>query len=89
MYDFPTKDRRRAQRRYMKLKMKRKARRIGKQSWGHSNEEDLRRDEHLADNLKNCSCSMCQNARALEGPTIHEKRIEHSFRDQLTDALAE
>jgi hypothetical protein len=89
MYDFPTKNRRRAYRRFMKVKMKQKARRIGKYNWGHFDEEDLKQDEHLADNLKKCSCTICQNARELEGPTLHEKRIEHSFRDQLTDALVE
>lgn len=89
MYDFPTKNRRRAFRRYMKSRMKQKARRIGKYSWGHSDENMLKYDEHLADNLKNCSCWMCKNARALEGPTIHERRNEYSFRDQLTDAEAE
>lgn len=89
MNDFPTKNRRRAYRRYMKLKMRQRARKIGKYVWGHSDEETLKRDEHLADNLKNCSCWMCKNARKLEGPTISEKRSEHSFRDQLTDALVE
>lgn len=85
MQDFPTKNRRRAYRRYMKLRMKQRARNIGKFSWGHSDEELLKRDEHLADNLKNCSCWMCQNARKIEGPTVSEKRNEQSFHDQLSE----
>lgn len=85
MHDFPTKNRRRAYRRFMKSRMKQRARNIGKFSWGHSDEESLRRDEHFADNLKNCSCWMCKNARKIEGPTVSEKRNEQSFHDQLSE----
>lgn len=31
--------------------------------------------ERLADNLKACSCWMCRNRRALEGPTRRERRF--------------
>jgi len=84
MDDFPTKNRKRAWRRHMKMKMKRKARNIGKYIWKHSDEQ-CTKDQYLADNLKKCSCEMCCNLRSIEGPTLSEKRNEQSFKDQLTE----
>lgn len=84
MDDFPTKNRRRAWRRHMKMKMRQKARKIGKYVWGHS-EDQCRKDEYLADNLKKCSCQLCCNLRKIEGMTLDEKRNEFSFREQLTE----
>jgi len=94
MDDFPTKNRKRAKRRYMKQKMKSKARKIAKYVWGWGTRyRDAWYDEervnhfacHAADNLKLCSCEMCCNPRRHGEKTMQERRMEESFREQLND----
>lgn len=70
MEDFPSKNRRRALRRHLRMRAKRKARRIAK--WMGLQQERI---EKNADHLKNCSCFICGNPRKyLKEPTIQEKR---------------
>jgi hypothetical protein len=89
MDDFPIKNRKRAKRRYMKQKMKSKARKIAKYVWGWGRRSWFREDDiehfacHAADNLKLCSCEMCRNPRRNGEKTIQEKRMEESFKEQL------
>jgi hypothetical protein len=89
MDDFPVKNRKRAKRRFLKQKMKQKAKHVAKYvfGWmGRRNEEDIEWFAcRAADNLKNCSCSMCRNPRRNKEKTIQEKRIEESFMEQLND----
>lgn len=56
----------RAHRRHIRAKLVRRARRIY---------PEASTPQKLADNLKLCSCWMCRNRRAAEGPTLLERKI--------------
>lgn len=80
MEDFPSKDRRRARRRHLRMRAKRKARKIAKWMGLHQD-----RIEKNADHLKNCSCCICGNPRKyLNQPTFQERR---AYQDNFIDDL--
>jgi hypothetical protein len=91
--DFPTKNRKRAKRRFMKQKMKQKARKIAKYVFGWGTRYREWYDEQwidkwscqAADNLKACDCYSCSNPRKNKEKTIQEKKMDDSFREQLND----
>lgn len=92
--DFPTKNRNRAKRRYLKQKMKQKARKIAKYvfGWGTRYRSEWYSDDHIehfacraADNLKLCSCEGCRNPRRNKQKSLDEKRNEQSFHEQLSE----
>lgn len=63
----------RARRRHDLLRMKSRAWRVAKYSWGRR-DDWLHKAEKLANHIKSCSCWMCGNARKWNGPTIQERR---------------
>ena len=78
--DFPTKNRKRALRRHLRMRAKRKARQIAK--WIGLDQD---RTERNAEHLKNCSCMICGNPRKYwHQPTFQEKR---EFQEKLQDTL--
>lgn len=81
MEDFPTKDRSRARRRFLKQKMKQKAKRIAK-VFGWDIDRTVKDAEHLA----SCGCRMCKNPREVfHEKTIQEYKADEDFKDQLKD----
>lgn len=80
MEDFPKKDRSRAKRRFLKQRMKRKARWISKYIWG---KKDTNKDAKIADHLAFCDCLCCQNPRkTYKEKTLQERKAEDDAKDQ-------
>lgn len=84
----------RAERRHHKARMKAKARRVAKVSWGAQYEHDLvryeerlKKAERYADHLKVCSCSMCCNRRSKNSwcgmPTRQEILAYMDFLEEI------
>ncbi len=81
--DFPTKDKKRAERRYQKERLAKRTRKIV-ESWfpGYKEKEPEKFEElvehktkRLTDNLKGCGCWMCRNPRKEFGEeTFQEKK---------------
>jgi hypothetical protein len=80
MYDFPVKNKKRADRRSKKFKMREKAEQISRR-WYPTYDESFHENWSVkhADNLKNCSCHMCCNRRSVEGKSIQERRNEYKY----------
>lgn len=78
MDDFPTKNRKRAKRRFLKAKFKNRAKRVFK-FFGWPQENACK----LADNMAFCNCMMCQNPRKVfKEKTLQEKKADEDFEDQ-------
>lgn len=85
MADFPKKDRRRAKRRFLKQRMKKKARWLSKYVWSRGRWDNIDKDVKLADNLAFCDRWCCQNPRkTLKEKTLQEKKADLDMKDQVS-----
>ncbi len=90
MADFPKKDRRRAKRRFLKQRMKKKARWLSKYVWSRGRWsrpgwDNTDKDVKLADNLAFCDRWCCQNPRkTLKEKTLQEKKADLDMKDQVS-----
>jgi hypothetical protein len=88
MDDFPTKNKKRADRRHQKMKMRNKAEKVARNKFSHSYYVQSNYDEFIddwttknAEHLKNCSCHLCGNKRKHLGKTLQEKKAEFAEMD--------
>jgi hypothetical protein len=88
MDDFPTKNKKRADRRHQKMKMRNKAEKVARNRLISSYSQSYYDDEFIedwstknAEHLKSCSCHLCGNKRKHFGKTLQEKKAEFAEMD--------
>ena len=76
--DFPTKNKKRAHRRYLNRKAQQHAIHVAKTKTTNMPDDYVdgfvERHRRNADNLKGCSCTICTENRKYHGPPIQELR---------------